>query len=68
MSENRSRTESQNPPKSDACEVRSATLPSMKSKMFATTMMAPAMKNAPVASAQAETALMTSPVNVSTFG
>ena len=68
MSEKRSMTESQNPPKSEASAVRSATLPSMKSKMLATIMTTPAVRNSPCASAQAETALMTTPVNVRALG
>ena len=67
-SENRSITESQNPPNRDASFVASATLPSMKSKMLATSMTKPAVTNSPSAKNQAAMKLMNTPVRVSTLG
>ena len=61
-------TESQKPPKSDARFVRSATFPSMKSKMLATIMTKPAVMNAPVPRAHADPALMMTPMNVNALG
>ena len=68
MSENRSITESQNPPNSlTACD-SCATLPSMKSKMLAMIMITPAVTNLPRASAQAAATLMRTPMKVSVLG
>ena len=48
--------------------MRSATLPSMKSKMFAMTMTRPAVPKRPVPSAHPAPALMMTPVRVSRLG
>ena len=68
MSENRSITESQNPPNTLTAFNSCATLPSMKSKMLATPMMNPAWTNRPRASAQAAATLMSKPTKVRMFG
>ena len=49
MSENRSMTESQNPPNGVSRPISRATLPSMKSKMLATIITTPAHRNRRVA-------------------
>ena len=67
-SEKRSSVESQNAPNSDCLPVMCATLPSMKSKMLATIMITPAAMNRSVASAQAATTLISTPMSVSTLG
>src|SRR6267143_2192467 len=67
-SENRSSVESQNAPNSDTVLVRCATLPSMKSKMLATSMMTNASMNFPKPSAHAAPTLTMTPMSVSVFG
>jgi len=67
-SENRSITESQNPPNRELRFVASATLPSMKSKILATSRMKPAVTNRPTANCQAAAKLMITPTRVSTLG
>ena len=68
MSEKRSMTESQKPPNALTASSSTATLPSMKSKMFATIMITPAVTNLPSASAQAAAKLMSTPMKVRMFG
>jgi hypothetical protein len=67
-SEKRSSVESQNAPNSDWVPVMNATLPSMKSKMFAQIMMKPASTKRSCASAQPAAQLISTPINVSVFG
>ena len=67
-SEKRSITESQKPPNREARFVASATFPSMKSKMLATSMTKPAVTNSPCAKNQAAMKLMKTPTRVSTLG
>ena len=68
MSEKRSMTESQNPPKGEVNWRFSATLPSMKSKMLAATIRKPAGRNRPSANIQAAAMLIRTPVSVSALG
>ncbi len=67
-SEKRSITESQKPPNLLTAPISTATLPSMKSKMLATTMMPPAVRKWPRPSAHPAAMLMRTPVNVRKFG
>ena len=67
-SEKRSITESQKPPKALIIPLSVATLPSMKSKMFATIMITPAVGKWPCASAQPAATLMSTPTNVRMLG
>ena len=68
MSEKRSSVESQKAPNRDPVFVRTATLPSMKSKMLATIMMTPARRNRSRPSAQAAAMLISTPMSVSVLG
>jgi hypothetical protein len=68
MSENRSSVESQNAPNCETVLVNCATLPSMKSKMFATIMMRPARVKRSKPRAQAAATLIRTPMSVSVFG
>ena len=67
-SEKRSRVESQKAPNSDCLPVMCATLPSMKSKMFAQIMITPARTKRSTASAQAAQTLTSTPIRVRTLG
>jgi hypothetical protein len=67
-SEKRSSVESQNAPNADCSCSACATLPSMKSKMFATSMITNASPKLPRASAHAAATLMMTPTSVSVFG
>src|SRR6476469_3126589 len=68
MSENRSMTESQKPPNALTAFNSIATLPSMKSKMFARTMMTPPRMKCARASSKAAATLMSTPTNARIFG
>src|SRR5688500_15494685 len=67
-SEKRSSVESQKAPNADCLPVMKATLPSMKSKMFAQIMMTPASAKLFRASAQAAAQLISTPMRVSVLG
>ena len=67
-SEKRSSVESQKAPNADWVPVMCATLPSMKSKMFATIMMTPARRKRLRASANPAATLMRTPISVRTLG
>ena len=67
-SEKRSMTESQNPPNADSICSSFATLPSMKSKMLATTINTKPVMKCPNARAHAAAILTTTPVKVRTLG
>ena len=61
-------TESQKPPNADVRPVSVATLPSMKSKIFATIMITPAETKWPNASSQPAATLIRTPMNVRRLG